>query len=164
MKKVWVVMLCVLCLTGCSSAQTMETISDDIAVSADAVAGRVNLSLFAEEASVIEGESGDKIYMCDDFAVSVQTLTGGDLDKSVQTVTGFSKEVMTVMQTDRNGVPAYECAWSAAGEGADQVCRAVILDDGNYHYAVTVMADYTRAGELAETWQDILNSVQISTD
>ena len=164
MKRVWVILLCGLCLTGCGAAQTMETISDDLAVSADAVAAQVELSLFTEEASVLEGEDGDKLYMYDGFAVSVQTLAGGDLDRSVQTVTGFSKEALTVMQTDRNGIPAYECAWSAVGEGEDQVCRAVILDDGTYHYAVTVMADYTRAGELSDTWQDILESVQISTD
>ena len=164
MKRMLGVLLCTLCLYGCGTAQTMETISDDLAVSADAVASQVELSLFLEEASVLEGEGGDKLYMCNGFVVSVQTLEGGDLDRSLQTVTGFSKDALTVMQTDKNGISTYTCAWCTTGEEEDQVCRTVILDDGLYHYAVTVMADYTRVGELTETWQDILRSVQLSTD
>ena len=45
-----------------------------------------------------------------------------------------------------------------AGEGGDQVARTVVLDDGNYHYAVTCMAsenDY----DLADSgWDRIFGS------
>ena len=40
-----------------------------------------------------------------------------------------------------------------------QVGNAVILDDGNFHYAVSVMADADQAAKLEDTWQHILDSV-----
>lgn len=164
MKKLCIVIICALCMTGCSATETVETVADDLVVSADAVASQVALS-FPEDhvASVFEGEDGSALYLCENFAVSVQILEGGDLGETVHAVTGFSKDSLTVMHTERNGVASYECAWSTAGETEDQVCRAVILDDGTYHYAVTVMAGYTQAGELNETWQEVLNSVALST-
>ena len=58
----------------------------------------------------------------------------------------------------------YEYVWSTPGEAEDQICRGIILDDGFYHYAVTVMADYSQAGELQETWQSVFESVVLSTD
>lgn len=165
MKRIWIILICALCLSGCSSTQVMETISDDLAVSAQAVASRVEISLPAEEdATVLSADDGSKLYLCEDYVVTVQTLSGGDLERSVQAVTGFEKDSLTVIKTDRDGLVSYECAWCAAGEGTDQVCRTVILDDGTYHYAVTVMADYTQAGALNETWQAVLDSVALSTD
>ena len=68
------------------------------------------------------------------------------------------------MKTERNGLSAYEYVWSAAGECEEQMCRGIILDDGAFHYAVTVMADYSQAGEQQQTWQELLNSVTINTD
>jgi VCBS repeat-containing protein len=68
------------------------------------------------------------------------------------------------MHTKQAETDRYESVWSAVGEGEDQVGRLVILDDGNYHYAVTVMAPAETAGELTKTWQKLLNSAVISTD
>lgn len=165
MKKIWILLVCVLFLSGCSVRETMETISDDHAVSGNALAAQVKLTL-PEEAAVpsMEATDGSKIYLCDGYAVIVQTLSGGDLVKTIREVSGFSKDALTVMQTVKNGKACYEFVWTTAGEGQDQTCRAVILDDGNYHYAVTVMADYAQAGELASTWQSLLNSVSLHTD
>lgn len=165
MKKIWIVLLCGLCLTGCGATETMETISDDLEVSAQLPAAQVELSVPGEmETAVLDAGDGSRLYMCDGYTVTVQTLNGGDLEKSVQTVTGFSKDSLTVMQTEAEGIVTYECAWSATGEEGDQTCRAVILDDGMYHYAVTVMADYSLGGDLRETWQEILGSVKLRTD
>ena len=164
MKRILVILLCLLCFTGCNATETMETISDDLAVSADATAAEIAVSLTGEEAALFCGEDGSKLYLCDGYCVMVQTLQGGDVAKSVQTVTGFSKENLTVMQTEKDGIISYEYVWCTAGEGEDQICRGVLLDDGAYHYAVTVMADYTQAGQLQSTWEEVLNSVEINTD
>ena len=68
------------------------------------------------------------------------------------------------MQTRRGSADCYECVWTGAGEGGDQMCRAMVLDDGRFHYAVTVMAAADDAGDLAKTWQTIFDSVKLSTD
>ena len=94
--------------------------------------------------------------------LTLQTFTGGDLDATMRQVTGFSKEQVTCLQTRDGEINQYSCVWSSAGEGGDHVGRAVILDDGSYHYTVTVMADFETAGELTDTWQDLLNSVSLT--
>ena len=38
-----------------------------------------------------------------------------------------------------------------AGEGGDRVGRCVLLDDGHYHYVLTVLMDAGLAGDLAES-------------
>ena len=102
--------------------------------------------------------------MCDDYMLSMQTLAGGDLNRTLKQITGYDKTQLTVLQTRAGDAEKYSCVWTAAGEGGDQVGRAVILDDGNYHYCVTVMADAAAAGELIPVWQELLATVSLSTD
>ena len=164
MKKGFAILVCALFLSGCSVQDTFETLSDTDAVSAAAVAAQVEVSLPEDAAAPsMENEDGSKLYLCDGYTVTVQTLAGGDLNRTILEVSGFSKDELTVMQTKKNGLDRYEMAWSAAGEGEDQILRGVILDDGKYHYAVTVMANYSQAGALRQTWQSILDSVTLST-
>lgn len=164
MKKFYAVLGCLLLLSGCGTQETFETISDEPVLSVSAAAA-VQIQL-PQEAAVpsMEADDGTKLYMCDGFSVTVQTMQGGDLNKTIREISGYSRDALTVMQTEKDGMPRYECVWSAVGEGESQICRAVILDDGVYHYAVTVMADYVRAGDLTETWQEILSSVSVSID
>ena len=110
----------------------------------------------------LQNAEAGKLYLCDGYTLSVQTMQAGDLDATMRSLTGFSREQLTVMETMKHGIKRYDCVWSAAGEGGDQVARSVILDDGNYHYAVTVMADFASAGDLAATWKSILNTVSLS--
>ena len=72
------------------------------------------------------------------------------------------EDQITMMEREQGDYLRYECVWSAAAEEGEQVARSVILDDGYYHYAVTVMADFASAGELAQTWQELLGSVSLS--
>lgn len=162
MKKCWLILIFALLLTGCSAQETFETISDIYAVPASVTMYEVQLSLPDEAASPsMEADDGSKIYLCDGYTVTVQTMQAGDLDRTLREVSGFSKEELTIMKTRKDDVTCYESAWCAAGEGEDQICRSVILDDGNYHYAVTVMANYSLAGELSAVWQHILDSVSL---
>ena len=110
----------------------------------------------------LQSAETEKLYLCDGYTLAMQTMESGDLDDTLRTLTGFSREQLTVMETLRHGIKRYDCVWSAAGEGGDQVARAVILDDGSYHYAVTVMADFASAGDLADTWKSILDTVCLS--
>ena len=49
----------------------------------------------------------------------------------------------------------------SAGEEMDQVGKAVILDDGEYHYAVTVMVPAAQAKDLTDNIHQILNSIYL---
>ena len=84
--------------------------------------------------------------------------------KTIREVTGFSADRLTLMETEKDGFSCHSCVWTAAGEGGDQIARTVILDDGNFHYAVTAMADSDAAGQLSDVWLHIFRSVSLRTD
>ena len=165
MKKIIAVLALGLLLTGCGGQLTLETVLDTYETPA-AQAQQVELTL-PEDAALATIGSADtgKLYLCDGYSVTVQTVGAGDLDHTLRQTTGFAKEQLTVIQTHVGDITHYDCVWSALGEEGEQTCRGVILDDGCYHYVVTVMADAEIAGQLTETWNEILRSVTlINTD
>ena len=147
----------ILLLCGCNAAETFETLSG-ACMQQTAVRREVLLTIPEDAAAqVIQGDSGT-LYLCDGYEITLQTMLAGNLDSTVQSLTGFESEALTVMETSVSDFTRYECVWTAAGEGGDMVGRAVILDDGCYHYCVTVMALADEAGQLQQTWQTLLES------
>ena len=166
MKKLWIVLVLVmLFLCGCSAEETFETLSDIWAQPAMATLREVELTLPKDAAvQTLQSDAAGKLYLCDGYILTVQNLPAGDLSRTLVQLTGRTQEQLTLMQTKRDALDCYETVWCAAGEGGDQMGRALILDDGNYHYAVCVMADAAVAGELTPTWQQLMNSVSLRTD
>ena len=124
---------------------------------------KIKLSLPKDAtAPTLYSEECGSLYLCDGYTISVQTLEGGDMDRTLRQLTGFGKADLTVMETDVDGLKRYSCVWSAAGEGGDHVGRALVLDDGSYHYAVSVMAEFSRAGDLSAKWQELFASVELT--
>jgi len=163
MKKRIICLLVGAMLCGCSAQPVMETVDDGYIQPVSATMGQVLVELPQEAAApVMESASAGKLYLFEDYEITLSTLPAGDLDKTLRNATGFSRNQLTVMQTVNGDIKRYECAWSAVGEGTDRVGRAAILDDGAYHYVMTVMADASKAGALAQTWDGILRSFRLA--
>lgn len=165
-KKLWIVLVLAALLTGCSAQQTFETILDGWDQPALGQMQQVQLSL-PEEASVLtmQADNADRLYLCDGYTVTVQTLSSGDLARTMQEVTGFHVDQLKPVKTKTQDAERYDCVWIAAGEGGEQVGRAAVLDDGSFHYAVSVMADAAVSGELTNVWNELFSSVKlVSTD
>ena len=160
MRKFWIWLLPVLALWGCAVEPDLEVISDDYVIATEP-ASAVWVMWPEEAEAMAEGLGEDRIYFCNGYTLTVQTLAAGDLDRTLRNVTGFDADRLTLWQTEENGLTRYECAWSCAGEGGDQVARLVLLDDGTYHYAVCVMADADKAGKLTELWNQVLETVSL---
>lgn len=163
MKK-WLILLgaIALLLTGCGAQETFETVADVYVQGQTAERQQVLLNLSEDAAAaVMQSETGGTLYFCDGYTVTVQTMVSGDLDRTLRETTGFRREPLRPVETTAGEVMRYDCVWISAGETGDQVGRAVVLDDGNYHYVVTVMADAAEAGALAEEWQQLLDSFRI---
>ncbi len=160
MKKICFLFIFVLLLSGCKAAPTFETMDDVYASQLPNAPRQVALEL-PKDVQTIVGSSG-KLYLCDGYDVTVETFSSGDLSSTIQQVTGFAPDALTMLQTAVSGVDRYECVWTAAGENGDIVGRAVVLDDGQYHYCVTVMGSADTAGELSADWQELLNSVKLN--
>lgn len=165
MRKWYVLILAALLLCACGAQPTFETVDDDNALMVSATLRQIELALPKEAAKpVMESASGGSLYLCDGYTLTVQTLSGGNLDRTAQQLTGYCWSELQPIRTQLSDAVRYDLAWAAAGEGGDQVGRAVILDDGMNHYAVSVMADADIAGTLQDTWQKLLHSVKLGTD
>lgn len=163
MKKVCILLILVVLLSGCNVNTDFETVFDQLEAPVMVQMRKLDVTLPKEAtAPTLQSEEAGALYLCDGYTLSIQTMAAGDLDATLRNLSGFSREQLTVMETAKHGIKRYDCVWSAVGEGGDQVARAVILDDGYYHYTVTVMADFSTAGDLSAVWKEILDSVKFS--
>lgn len=139
MKLVWMGIGLIWLLTGCAAQDTFETIADEPELAVMAAPAEVGITL-PEEAAVSAMQSEDRqIYLCDAYEIILETCSSGDLGRTIRSLSGFEREELTVMKTLDGTLDRYEFVWAAAsGEGQRQG-RAVILDDGNYHYCLSVL-------------------------
>ena len=158
MKKCCLLLMIMLLLTGCKENLDYETMSD--VYQQTAVMREIILTLPESAAMPVSTGAAGALYICDGYSVSVQTMSGGDLNRTLQATTGYTAEQLQLLQQKQGGLTRYDCAWSCAGEGGELVCRGVILDDGYYHYVLTVLMDAEKAGSL----QAQVNAVCASFD
>ena len=72
MKKLWVIPILALLLTGCGSEKNLETLSDVEEAPVVATMQRVLLQLPEElSAPVLQSEKTGTLYICDDYSVTV---------------------------------------------------------------------------------------------
>ena len=149
-------------LCGCAPEQTFETVTDEMVLNASAQPREILLTLPEETLlPAMETEQGT-LYLCDGYDVAVQTMESGDLDATVRQVSGFGKEELTIMQTKAGDYTCYEFVWTGTGDLGEEVCRAKILDDGNYHYVLTASASAKMAGELQEIWNGMFETFELA--
>ena len=163
MGKLMVIGLLLAVLCGCAKQESYETMMDAASEpkQAEKMVIMVNLPEEAAKQAVLSEET-DAVYLCDDYTLTVQTLPGGDLQKTLLETTGFLPEQLSLIETAQAGAKRYAGVWTSAGEAGDQVGRCAVLDDGSYHYVLSVMANEKDAGRLAEgVWKDIFASFHL---
>ena len=162
MKKVWLIFVLMLVLSGFRAEETFETVQDSyeqMAISQKAL----TFTVPADAATQVFHSENGSLYFCDGYEIVVQTLAGGDLDRTLRSLTGFGRDNLTVVEMMTGNCMRYECAWVAAGEGGDQVGRTAILDDGQYHYCLSVLTSADDAGSLQESWKEIFLSLDLQS-
>ena len=159
MKKCLILFLLSLMLAGCSTKETFETLGN-VQHQPDNIPMAATVQLSVPESAVVETFGGglDTVYYCKDYTLVLQTLSSGDFSGTVRKLSGFSPEKLTVMESSIGQVKRYDWVWTAAGEGGDVLCRASVLDDGNYHYCLYTMASAQNAGALAGEWNELFSS------
>ena len=162
MKK-WILWISLaLLLGGCGGEETFETMADEQAEQVIAQQRQIYVELPGDAASpAVESDSG-RLYLCGDYEICVQILDGGDREATIRALTGFGQSALTVMETQREGLPCWEFAWSCAGEDGELVCRAMVIDDGSYHYCLTVLADADTARQNQAVWDDMFASFRLA--
>lgn len=161
MKRLFVGLTLVLLLCGCAQP-VMETVDDAYVQPVSAMTRQVLIEL-PEDASqqTMEGEGGT-LYFCGDYTLCVQTLPGGDIEKTLRSCTGYGMEELTGMQTRQANVDRYEAVFTTSGEQGMEVGRISVLNDGNYHYVLTALIPEAQAGELQKELQTVFASFRLS--
>ncbi len=163
MKKLLAVLLFVLMLTGCGGKEAYETVGDIYAPQDTPTMLQIVVKIPEQAAAtVMTGDDGAKLYMCEDYFITLQTLPGGDMEAVFRELTGYGSENLQVMRSEFLGLDRYRLVWTAAGEDADMVGSAYIYSDGNYCYALTAMAPEYKAGELTKgAWKELFDSFRV---
>ena len=145
----------VLLLCGCGAEETMETVNDEWIVPVMAQPREISLELPEDTLAPVLEQDNRRLYMGEGYEIMLETHSSGDLDATIQSLCGYEKERLTVMETCQGDVNRYEFVWTATGETEHLLGRAVVLDDGDYHYCMTVLRE---AGETDHNWQDVFAS------
>ncbi len=161
MKKYLWMLFPVLLLCGCNAQETVETISDEILLPVMAQPRDISVELPGETAlPVVENDAG-RIYLCDEYEIVLQTMDAGDLSRTIQTLSGMEREQLTVMETMSDDVTRYEFVWTSAGEQGEQLGRGVVLDDGTYHYCLSVLRSTEKADKSQINWNRVFQSFHL---
>ncbi len=156
MKRFWILLPLVFLLGGCAGEETFETLSDDIILPVMASPRQISVQLPEQAAAPVLDSDREQVYLCGNSEIILETLSAGDLNATVRHVSGFDKDSLTLMRTESQGMKRYEFVWTSAGEQGDRLGRAVILDDGNYHYCLSVLRDAEEASQIV--WNDVFSS------
>lgn len=158
--KKWMLLgLLPLLLLGCGGRETFETVADDPMQPVMASPRTVTVRLPEEAAAPVLESDTQQVYLCEGYEILLENLPSGDLDRTLRTLTGFGKDALTVMKTSQGSVDRYEFVWVSAGEHGDRLGRAAVLDDGNYHYCLSVLRD----GEEGEDiWEEVFSSFTLT--
>lgn len=158
------VALLALVLSACGPEETpvFETVGEDAYQQEEKpVAGQMELMLPEEAvAQTMSDDLGGELYTWEGHTLQLQTVAGGDIRRTVESVTGFDYDGLTVMASKKGDLMYYRTVWSTAGEEGTLVGRALIADDGYYHYCVSLLSP--EESDSGDTYERLCASFTVS--
>ena len=154
---VWICLLAGL-LAGCRAEETLETVNDEWVGPAMAQPREIAVRLPEDVVLPVLEQDNRRLYMAQGYEIMLETLASGDVNATIRTLSGYEKDQLTFLETRQGDADRYEFVWTTAGEKGDRLGRAVILDDGNYHYCMSVLRD---AGDTHIVWRDVFGSFSL---
>ena len=145
MKKLWILLALTLLLCGCAAEETLETVSDDIIQPVMAQPGEISVRLPDNAVAPVLESDSEQVYLSEDYEIIVETVGGGDLSATIQRISGYTPDNLTVMETAQDGAKRYDFVWASAG-------------DGNYHYCLSVLRDADTTEKSQIVWRDVFDS------
>lgn len=151
-----------LLLSGCGTQTTFETIADEVSQQVLAVPREMKVQLPSESAVfTMESPAHRTLYDCDGYIAATQSLPGGDVSSTLKEVTGYTLDQLKPVETEAGVYQRYDFVCTMAGENGDEVCRGTLIDDGSYHYVLTLTAQAEQVHDLEKTWKEITESFMI---
>ncbi len=161
MRKLAVFLIMCVLLSGCRE-KVWETISDQIMEEPREPAQLVHFAVpSGASQTVLSDEQGNAVYFCNGYTICQIVRPAGNLRATICEMTGLDMDALTVMKTQIGDVICYDCAWTCAGENGQKVCRGEILDDGNYHYSLSVFSEDEDVSDYLDVWQSLFDSFSL---
>lgn len=161
MKKWIAVFLTGFLLTGCGARDTFESVSDELITPVMATPRQVHIDLPDEaQAAAFPSDSGT-LFICDDYEIAIETLSSGDLDATLKTMTGQGQEHLSLMTTKQGECTRYDFVWAGVNDDGDFSGRGTILDDGVYHYCLSLVRPLEKMNNSQVVWRQVFNSFTV---
>jgi len=152
-----------LLLSGCGGEPVYETIGDVWEQTEPAVSpGRMEVPLPEGAQMEVMDANGDGFYRVGNWELWTKVLSGGDLNRTIQTLSGMDSDALTVIDRKVGEYDCHETTWSVTSEDGVHVVRAGVLDDGNYHYCLCVSVPEEDAAEAGEVFAQVFQSIRIT--
>ena len=156
MRKYCLLLLLPVLLLGCTSEETFETVSDEIVSPVMAMPRNITVRLPDDAVSPVLESDTRQIYMSEEYEITIETVSAGDLDATVRNLSGYGKDQLTVVETQADTVKRYDFVWVSTGEQGERLGRGVILDDGEFHYCMSAIRDAKKQTQIV--WSDVFQS------
>lgn len=149
-------------LTGCG-APVYETLGDVAHVGQSQEPTRQILLTLPPDAKLLTFSGEDRLYLCDGYTLTLQTFPAGDLAATARQLSGREMNALTCIESVCGDHDRRDLSWTTMADEGQMVCRGAILDDGNFHYCLSVMANAEDAAELQEAWSRLFFSFCLET-
>ena len=174
MRKLRFTALCaaLMILSGCTADQqtVWETVDDEPAVTAGSFTeGAYTMSFDVPMDAVLDtaaARSDRSVYSAADGAYEIvsETLLASDADSAVRRISGFAPQELELIETTRFDLPEYRFAWCAGSDEGMRLCRADVIVDPPYCYALTFSTDEQNLKSCRETADHVFESLSLFTD
>lgn len=159
MKKLVFLLVLVMVLSACGrETPVMETVTDEIAEQTAAEPKPMAVWLPDGAAKQTMAGAGE-CYTWGECELRIQTLDGGDIRATLQTLTGLDPEKLTVMEYERDGIQLYQTVWSSTTEEGVLLGRCMVADDGANHYCISLLSP--EDADVGDTYAQICASLTL---
>ena len=161
MKQAILILLLTTLLCGCGARETAETVDDTLETDVPVIRREIQVELPGEAAIPTMETEGSRYYICDGYEISLETFPSGDVQKAIETISGFDPSRLTVVKTRQQEADRYDFVWTAEGEQGGRLGRASILDDGNFLYTLSVLRDQENKENSQVVWRTVFESFEL---
>lgn len=146
---------------GCQKGEDLEVIADDWKETLVQEPAHVQFNVPDDVSLEVMSGNDWKVYQGDYYQILVQHYPSGDLDRTLKDICGYTKEDLTVIEITGEDIDKYLFGWSAVSEEGELVGRCAVLDDGRFHYCLSVLVNAEKSGELRGIIDSVFASYSI---
>ena len=146
-------------LAGCSAPVTVWETVDDEVVEASGPLEEPYIITFGVPRDVSEPvtDGGRSLYVQEDgdYEILSDVFTAPNRDEAIRAVSGYEPSALTVLETERFGLPEYQFSWVSTSDEGTFVSQAALVEDGSYYYALV----FSVREELGNQYDDCAEAV-----